>query len=291
MIGGTILLLAVLFLGAAAVYFLRRIEAVAALVAGAIALASAIELWKSSLTLPIMIAGRPIWVGEPLTWEDLTFQITPSARALLVFLLVAGAITFVLAWRTHQGRTFYPFGLALVALWAMTALLRPLTLAPFALVLASILAVFLIQAGRPGDSRGAWRQMLFPSLAAPLFLTAAWYIDQAPLNPDDQTAYRVAGWLLVAGFVLLLQPAPLHVAMPAVARKAPPVVAAFLWIGSQSTTLFLLQRFMVTYPWLATTVDTRALAAVARRLYGHYRRSHGCRGRQPGSLRRLRHRL
>ena len=41
MIGGTILLLAVLFLGAAAVYFLRRIEAVAALgAAGAIALAS-----------------------------------------------------------------------------------------------------------------------------------------------------------------------------------------------------------------------------------------------------------
>jgi formate hydrogenlyase subunit 3/multisubunit Na+/H+ antiporter MnhD subunit len=34
------------------------------------------------------------------------------------------------------------------------------------------------------------------------------------------------------------------------------VVAAFLWIGSQSTTLYLLQRFMVTYPWLATTVDS-----------------------------------
>ena len=165
-------------------------------------------------------------------------------------------VTVLLAWRMHQGRTFFPFALALVALWAMAALLHPLTLAPLALVLASILSVFLIQAGRAGDTRGAWRQMLFPSLAVPLFLMAAWYVDQAPLNPGDQAPYRIAGWLLVAGFVFLLQPAPLHVAMPAVARKAPPVVAAFLWIGSQSTTLYLLQRFMVTYPWLATTVDS-----------------------------------
>jgi formate hydrogenlyase subunit 3/multisubunit Na+/H+ antiporter MnhD subunit len=33
-------------------------------------------------------------------------------------------------------------------------------------------------------------------------------------------------------------------------------VAAFLWIGGQTTTLFLLQRFMVTYPWLAAGVDS-----------------------------------
>ena len=63
-------------------------------------------------------------------------------------------------------------------------------------------------------------------------------------------------WLLIAGFVLLLQPAPLHVAVPAVAGQAPPVVAAFLWIGGQSVTLFLLQRFLVTYPWLSTAVDS-----------------------------------
>jgi formate hydrogenlyase subunit 3/multisubunit Na+/H+ antiporter MnhD subunit len=33
-------------------------------------------------------------------------------------------------------------------------------------------------------------------------------------------------------------------------------VAAFLWIGRQSTVLFLLQRFLVVYPWLATAVDS-----------------------------------
>jgi formate hydrogenlyase subunit 3/multisubunit Na+/H+ antiporter MnhD subunit len=46
------------------------------------------------------------------------------------------------------------------------------------------------------------------------------------------------------------------VAIPAIAGKAPPVVAAFLWIGGQSTTLFLLQRFLVAYPWLTSVVDS-----------------------------------
>jgi formate hydrogenlyase subunit 3/multisubunit Na+/H+ antiporter MnhD subunit len=256
MIAGPVLLLGFLFVAAALVYTVRRIEYVAALMATIATLLAAVALWRWPLDAPIKVAGRPVWVGQPLMIQDVTLRITPSSQAILVFLLVAAAASFILAWRTHQGRTFYPFGLALLALWITAALIHPLTLAPLALVLATIIAVFLIQAGQAGETRGAWRQMLFPALAVPLFLLAAWYIDQAPLNPDDLTPFRIAGWLLVAGFVLLLQPAPLHVAMPAVARQAPPVVAAFLWIGGQSVTLFLLQRFLVTYPWLGATIDS-----------------------------------
>ncbi|OIO92351.1 MAG: hypothetical protein AUK03_09890 [Anaerolineae bacterium CG2_30_64_16] len=256
MIAGPTLLLSLLVVAAAALYFLRRIEALAALLAASLAALLAVGLWRLPLAVPVRIAGRSVWLGQPLAWADLSLQITPAGQALLVFLLGAGAVTFILAWRTFQGRTFYPLGLVLLALWAMVALLQPLTAAPFAVVLAAIVAVFLIQAGQPGDTRGAWRQLLFPTLAVPLFLVAAWYIDQGPLNPDDQTPYRIAGWLLIAGFILLIQPAPLHVAMPAVAGKAPLVVAVFLWIGQQSTVLFLLQRFLVTYPWLGSAVDS-----------------------------------
>ncbi len=55
--------------------------------------------------------------------------------------------------------------------------------------------------------------------------------------------------------MLLLQPAPLHVALPAVARQRQ-AVAAFLWAGGQAVTLYLLQRFLVTYPWLSEVVDS-----------------------------------
>jgi formate hydrogenlyase subunit 3/multisubunit Na+/H+ antiporter MnhD subunit len=256
MIAGPELVLGFLLLAAGAVYLLRRMEGVAAVGAASAALVLALLLWRLPLDARAQIAGRTIWLGKSVSLEGMSLQIGPATQALLAFLLLTAAVVFILAWLTYQGRTFYPFGLVLVALWAGVAMVHPLTLAPGVIVLAGIVSVFLIQAGRAGETRGAWRQLLFPALALPLFLIAAWYIDQAPLNPDDQTPFVVAGWLLIAGFALLLQPVPLHVAIPAIARQAPPVVAAFLWIGGQTTVLFLLQRFIVTYPWLASAVDS-----------------------------------
>ncbi len=256
MISGAELLVGSLLLGAAALYFLRRFEGLTALLAGGMTLGLALLIWLLPLDAPAAVAGRTVWLGKAVVWEGMTLQIGPAPQMLLVFLLMVAAAAFILAWLTYQGRTFYPFGLVLLAAWAVAAMLRPLILAPFALVLGSIVAVFLIQAGRIGDTRGAWRQLLFPTLAAPLFLLAQWYIEQAPLNPDDQTPLVIAGWLLVAGFVLLLQPVPLHAATPALAGQSPAIVASFLWIGGQSTVLFLLQRFLVTYPWLASAIDS-----------------------------------
>lgn len=256
MIAGPVLLLGVLLLGAGALYLLRRLEPLASLLAAFLSAMLAFGLWQLPLDTPVTILGRAVALGQPVTWEDITLQITPAAQVLLTFLFLTATANFVLAWRTYQGRTFYPFGLLLLALWSVVVSLQPLTLVPFAVVLVAVVFVFLIQAGQPGDTRGAWRQLLFPTLAVPLFIVAAWYMDQASLNPDDLSPYRTAGWLLIAGFILLLQPAPLHVAVPAVASQAPPVVAAFLWIGGQTVTLFLLQRFLVAYPWLSTTVDS-----------------------------------
>jgi hypothetical protein len=238
---------------------LRRFEPLAALIASGLSLLMAVGLWRLPLNAPAKILGRPVAMGQVFAWEDLSLHITPASRALLVFLFATAACGFILAWRTYQGRSFYPFGLLLLALWSIVVMLQPLILTPLAIVLAAILSVFLIQAGRPGETHGAWRQLMFPTLAAPFFLVAGWFIEQAPLNPDEQTPYRIAGWLLIAGFVLLLQPAPLHVAVPAVAGQAPPVVAAFLWTGSQAIILFLIQRFLVTYPWLSDAVDSARL--------------------------------
>ena len=256
MIAGPLLLSGLLLVVALAVYLLRRCEPLAALIASLTSALIAVGLWRLPLDAPARVAGRPVNLGMVFVWEDVAFRVTPASRALLVFLFAMAAVAFILAWRTYQGRSFYPFGLLLLALWSAVVLLQPLTLAPLAVVLAAVLSVFLIQAGRAGDTQGAWRQLLFPALAVPFFILAAWYIDQTPLNPDDLAPLQTAGWLLIIGFALLLQPAPLHVAVPAVAGQAPPVVAAFLWAGGQAVTLFLLQRFLVTYPWLSDAVDS-----------------------------------
>ncbi len=256
MIAGPVLFLAVLVVGAAGLYVLRRREPLASALAAGLSALLAIGLWRLPLNTPVRIVGRVVLIGQPVELEDISLQVSPAGQAVMVFLLAVAAITFVLAWRTYQGRTFYPFGLVLLALWGLIAWLQPLTLAPFGVVLAALLAVFLIQAGQPGQTQGAWRQLLFPTLALPWFVVAAWYIEQAPLVPDDPAPYRIASWLLVVGFAFLLQLAPLHAGLPAVAGQAPTVVAAFLWIGNQTITLFLLQRFLVTYPWLGQALDS-----------------------------------
>jgi formate hydrogenlyase subunit 3/multisubunit Na+/H+ antiporter MnhD subunit len=255
-IEGPLLLLAGLVLAAGGVYVLRRVESVAALLAAAVTAALGLVVLLLPLDKAFPILGRPVLLGATVPFQELSLTVTPATRGLLVFLLGMAALAFLLAWLSYQGRTFYPFGLVMLALWALAAMMEPLSLSPLPLALASILGVFLIQAGKAGDTRGAWRQLLFPTLGVPIFLIAAWYVDQAPLNPDDLAPLKIAGWLLIGGFVLLLQPAPLHVAMPAVARRSPPVVAAFLWLGGQATALFLLQRFLSMYPWLASSVDS-----------------------------------
>ncbi len=153
MIPGPLLLLGLLLLAAAAVYFLRRFEPVAALVAAGLSVLIAIGLWRLPLDAPAKVLGRPVAMGQVLAWEDISFRITPSSRALLVYLFVMAAVAFILVWRTYQGRSFYPFGLGLLALWSVVVMLQPLTLTPLAVVLAAVLAVFVIQAGKPGDTQ------------------------------------------------------------------------------------------------------------------------------------------
>ena len=111
MIAGPVLFLAVLLLAAAAAYLLRKLESVSALLAAGVSALLAVGLWRLPLNRPVIVAGRPVLLGKPVVIDDLSLVITPASRALVVFLLITAAITFILAWRTYQGRTFYPFGL------------------------------------------------------------------------------------------------------------------------------------------------------------------------------------
>ena len=130
MIAGPTLFLAILFLAAAAAYFLRRLEAVSALLSrGRVCRAGGRTLAPAAGS-PRQNRGRPVLLGQQVTIGELSLVITPASRALLVFLLITAAVTFILAWRTYQGRTFYPFGLVLVALGQPSRWCTRLTLAP-----------------------------------------------------------------------------------------------------------------------------------------------------------------
>ena len=112
------------------------------------------------------------------------------------------------------------------------------------------MSVFVFHAGRPISPEGPLRLLIPPVLAFPLFLIAAWYIAQIPLNPQDVSTTQTAAQLLAVGILLLLAPAPLHSALPDTAQVAPPIVTALLTLLYQLALLHLIFRIVSAFPFI-----------------------------------------
>jgi len=254
-IAGPTLVLGLPLLAAALVYLLRRWALAAATVATLIAAALAWMVWQWPPQATVLLPGRTLVMGQPVTLLGQELLLTPASQPLLTFTCALAAVCFLYAGCISQGRTFFPFGLVLLSLFNATLLTQPLTRAPLPLAFAAALAVYVIQAGRPGSTRGALRWLLFPVLAFPFFLVAAWYLDQVPLNPDDPAPFAAAARLMAYGFLFLLMAVPLHGAVPALTAEAPPLVSAFLLLSHNGVTLYLLNALLRAYPWLVSYHD------------------------------------
>ncbi|MEA3334935.1 MAG: proton-conducting transporter membrane subunit [Chloroflexota bacterium] len=250
---GVVLLYTFLVLAAILVYLLRRWPTPSAALAGLSALALGVMLWTWPNDQEVFFLGRVINLNQPVLFFGQHLEMGPTGQWTIGFMAVALAATYVGAWRVSQGRTFFPFGLLLLALLSTVLLIRPLWLAPAILAAVLSMATFVIQAGRRGSTRGAARIMWLPVLAIPLFLLAAWYLKQVPLNPDDplplQSAARLASW----GLLLLLAPWPLHGPGLSLGAEAPPLVAAWLSTALLIISVSLLQGFLLRYQWLQNT--------------------------------------
>jgi len=254
-IAGPTLMLGLPLLAAMLAYLLRRWALAAAGVATIVAAWLAWIIWYWSPVRTIRLWGQWVDMGQPVALLDQQLVLTPAARPLLAFTSGLAAVCFLYAWRISQGRSFFPFGLVLLSLFNGAALTQPLMRAPLVLAFAAAVAVYIIQAGRPGSTRGALRWLLFPVLAFPFFLVAAWYLGRVDLNPDDLTPLEMAARLMVYGFLFLLMAVPFHGAVPALTAEAPPVVSAFLLLSHNGVVLFLLNGLLRSYPWLAEYYD------------------------------------
>lgn len=247
MISGTLLLAIVPMVAAALTYALRRFATLAMAVAVALMLALGLLIWITPPNLVITLANRPVLLGLDVTWGGMTFRFTEALRPFLSFLYLITMIALVFAWRISQGRTFFAASLIVTSLTSLIIMVRPLALAPLGLAFSACVAVFIVQSGRAGSTRGAFRQLWLPLAAFPLFLTAAWFLEQIQFNPDDpiplSTAITLFGW----GLTLLLAPTPLHGPRVALANEAPPLVAAFLQLTSEAVILYLVRAFTSDY--------------------------------------------
>lgn len=255
MMAGPAFVLGLPLLAAVLVYLLRRWAPLAAAVSALVAAALAWMVWHWPPQATVLLPGRTLVMGQPVVLLGQELLFTPASQPLLAFTCALAAVCFLYAGCISQGRSFFPLGLVLLSLFNATLLTQPLTRAPLLLAFAGALAVYVIQAGRPGSTRGALRWLLFPALAFPFFLVAAWYLDQVPLNPDDPAPFAAAARLIAYGFLFLLMAVPLHGAVPALTVEAPPLVSAFLLLGHNGVVLYLLNALLRAYPWLVNYHD------------------------------------
>lgn len=247
MISGAILLTVVPVVAAALTYALRRFATLAVGVAVALTLGLGLLIWIVPPNLAITLAGRPVLLGQDVAWGGITLRFTEALRPFLSFLYLITITALVFAWRISQGRTFFPASLLVTSLTGLIMMVRPLALAPLGLAFIACVAVFIVQSGRAGSTRGAFRQLWLPLAAFPLFLTADWFLQQIPFNPDDPIPLSMAIALFGWGLTLLLAPTPLHGPRVALAQEAPPLVAAFLQLTSEAVILYLVRAFTSDY--------------------------------------------
>ncbi len=260
-----LLLIGMLLAAAAITYVLRRMEWITIPLAVLLTGGLGFWLWNLDLTVPtsrFLFVGPLVDINAPLLRLGFTLQVQASAVPILVTSLLLTAGAFLLAQVVSQGHSFVPLMFVLLAGYVVLALmtagpLAPPLLGPLCLLGVSCMGVFILQAGRLSHPTGPLRTLIPPVLAFPLFLIAAWYIDQIPLNPQDVVAQQAAGRLLALGLILLLAPVPLHSAQPATAHSAPPIAGALVTLLYQLALLHLYFRVINLYPFveLGTRLD------------------------------------
>lgn len=239
-------------------FLLRTYNTITGIVATLVTAGLAYWLWNvdtSESLVEIPLLGLFVDPGVPLERFGFMLQVQSGAIPILSGTMGLAALAFFLSLRTNHGQAFIPSALALVTGYMGLALitsgpLSPALLAPLFLIILSSLSVFVFHAGRPIRSEGPLRLLIPPTLALPLFLIAAWYIGQIPLNPQDTVTTQTAAQLLAVGILLLLAPAPLHSALPDTAEAAPPIVTALLTLLYQLALLHLIFRLVSAFPFI-----------------------------------------
>ena len=222
---------------AAAVYLIRRSAPLAGLASAAAAAGAAYLYWAIPAGSSAFFLGREV-------------QLDPLSKAILVFVCLLTAAMFLYAWRSSQGWSFFPFVLFALGSLGLAVMVRPFVLGVCLYEVAALSMVFLVQGGRIGATTPSVRYLILMMLALPCLLTASWVIDLRLVSPDDPSLSRYAVAGLFLGFAMILCLIPFQAWMTGLARKAPPMVTAFIAIVLNSGALLLMLQVLTGHYWL-----------------------------------------
>ncbi len=249
----------------------RREQYLATLEAVLAALVVAL-LAGAAVSLPLdegVWGGRLVFASE-FSVLGRSFVISPLSRVCLALMFGQGAMLFLGVSVTGAGRLYLPAGLAALGLLAAGLFIRPFIFAALFFELAAAAGVLMLVDEAHQDTRGAWRFLVFMTLAMPFVLVAGWLLEGSTVNAADPDFTFKAAVTLSVGFAILLAVVPFQSWVPLMAENAPPLASAFVFMVVQQAIVFLMLTFLNTYPWLqqnpvvyrALTVAGGAMALV-----------------------------
>mgnify|MGYP001245962422 CR=1 FL=1 len=227
-------------------YLLRAHGRWVALGGAGAALLAAAWIWSLDLSLPLWMlpTGGTVDLEAPITFAGYTFRLQAHNAPVIAIYLLITTLALLIHIQHRADDAFPALVWLIVSGYSVMALLTgapvaPIIVTPLLLIMLTALSIYMLQGERATSFNGSMRVLLFPVLAAPLFLIGGWWIEQIPLSPQDLTVTQNAGALLTVGVLLLLAPFPLHAAWPAAGEESPPVVVLFLSLLYQLSVLYL----------------------------------------------------
>ena len=256
------LLLIIFFTMAAASFILRAWSHWVALAGAIVAALLGVGIWQVDLSRPLWVlpTGWSVDFAASLTRYGYTLQLQQDSIPIVALSLLIASCALLLAANGLRNSSFPGVAWLLAGGYVFVAIITagpraPVIVAPLALAILSAVAVFAVQNTTFTEPAAALRLLFPPLLAAPLFLLAAWYIDQIPLNPQDLSLTQTAGTLLGLGLLALMAPFPLHSSTPALAEKATAPAVLLVTLLKELAVLYLTARVLFAFPFTYQQTD------------------------------------
>jgi len=228
--------LVILPIAASPLVYLTRRWLAGALLATLVAFMTGLLAWNLPPTNPVRLMGR-------------VFLLDSLTQHVLALLFFVAAILFLVAWRLPQGAALYPLGLVLLGLFAAAGMSRHLGISAIIVVLAAIAAVPIVQGGRSGSTRAAWRLLSMMTLALPFFLLASWRVDLYREDVENVVYLGQAAVFLGLGMAIWLAVAPLHGWLTGVGAEAPSLAAALVLTGFPLLAMVTMLQVLTEAAW------------------------------------------
>lgn len=238
-------------IAAVILWFLRRRESPAALVAAGLCAVLAGLAWVLPVGEILSLGPLQVRVDPELVLIGRRLVLENSDRPLLVLFYGVGAFWFGGALPAGNSRQLPSYGLGMLALLVAALAVEPFLYAALLIEMAVLISVPLLAAPGEADSRqGVLRYLIFQTLAMPFILLAGWALAGLEINPADGNLVTLSAVFLGLGFAFWLAIFPFYTWAPMLAGQAMPYPVGFVFMVLPTAVLLLGLDFINAFGWL-----------------------------------------